>query len=230
MFFDWTYVVIVMPMLLVSIIAQINVKSTYSKYSKVFSKKGYTAEQAVRMILDKNGLYNVEITRVSGNLTDHYNPKTNKIALSDSVYGSSSVAAIGVAAHEAGHAIQHAKEYLPIKVRSAIVPITQIGSQLSTPLILLGLILELYQLAYLGIILFGSVVVFQLVTLPTEFDASKRAIAILSDGFFYEDEIKGAKKVLTSAALTYLAALFVAIASLLRLVLIVSGNGRNRRD
>ncbi len=230
MFFDWTYVVIVMPMLLVSIIAQINVKSTYSKYSKVFSKKGYTAEQAVRMILDKNGLYNVEITRVSGNLTDHYNPKTNKIALSDSVYGSSSVAAIGVAAHEAGHAIQHAKEYLPIKVRSAIVPITQIGSQLSTPLILLGLILELYQLAYLGIILFGLVVVFQLVTLPTEFDASKRAIAILSDGFFYEDEIKGAKKVLISAALTYLAALFVAIASLLRLILIVSGNGRNRRD
>lgn len=184
MFFDWTYVIIVMPMLIISMIAQVKVKSTYSKYSRVFSRRGYTAEQAARLILDRNGLQNVGIGRISGELTDHYDPRSNTISLSQNVYGSSSVAAIGVAAHEAGHAIQHATGYLPIKLRTAIVPVTQFGAKLSTPLIILGLLLGFYQLSYIGIILFGTVVVFQLVTLPTEFNASRRAIAVLSDGFF----------------------------------------------
>ncbi len=229
MYFDWTYVVIVLPMAILAMFAQMGVQSTYKKYSKVFSKRGLTADQAARAILDANGLQNVGIGRVSGHLTDHYDPRTNMISLSDSVYGNNSVAAIGVAAHEAGHAIQHATGYGPIKLRSAIVPITQIGSKLSTPLIILGLILGFYQLAYAGIILFGTVVVFQLVTLPTEFNASRRAITVLSNGYLDESETKGAKKVLNAAAMTYVAALFVALASLLRFILIVSG-GRSRRD
>ncbi len=229
MYWDWTYLVIVFPMIILSLIAQARVSRTYSKYSKVFSKRGWTAEAAVRAILDKSGLYSVKIVRVSGELTDHYNPKTNEIALSDSVYGSTSVAAIGVAAHEAGHAIQHAENYAPIRLRSAIVPITQFGSRLSTPLVILGLILGFYPLAYAGIILFGTVVIFQLVTLPTEFNASRRALAILSEGYLDGDELKGTKKVLSAAAMTYLAALFVALASLLRLLVIVSG-GNRRRD
>ncbi len=230
MFFDWTYVVIVMPMLIISLFAQAKVQSTYTKYSKVFNRKGYTAEQAARMILDKNGLQNVGIGRVAGNLTDHYNPKTNTISLSDTVYGSTSVAAIGVAAHEAGHAIQHAEDYTPIKIRTAIVPITQIGSQLSMPLVLLGILFGMYPLAYIGIILFGTVVLFQLVTLPSEFNASRRALAALSDGYLADDEVKGAKKVLSAAAMTYVAALFVALANLLRLLIIVSGGRNNRRN
>lgn len=229
MFFDWTYVIIVLPMLIISMIAQVKVKSTYSKYSRIFSRRGYTAEQAARLILDRNGLQNVGIGRISGELTDHYDPRSNTISLSQNVYGSSSVAAIGVAAHEAGHAIQHATGYLPIKLRTAIVPVTQFGAKLSTPLIILGLLLGFYQLAYIGIILFGTVVVFQLVTLPTEFNASRRAIAVLSDGFLDKDEVSGTKKVLSAAAMTYVAALFVSLASLLRLILIVSGGRNNRR-
>lgn len=230
MFFDWTYLIIVMPMLIISFFAQAKVQSTYTKYSKVFNRRGYTAEQAARMILDKNGLRDVGIGRISGNLTDNYNPKTNIISLSDAVYGSTSVAAIGVAAHEAGHAIQHANEYTPIKIRTAIVPITQIGSQLSMPLVLLGLVFGIYPLAYIGIILFGAVVLFQLVTLPAEFNASRRALAALSDGYLADDEVRGAKKVLSAAAMTYVAALFVALANLLRLLIIVSGGRNNRRD
>ncbi len=229
MYFDWTYVIIVLPMVILSMIAQAKVQSTYSKFSKVFSRRGYTAERAARAILDKNGLRNVGIGRVAGNLTDHYDPRTNMISLSDSVYGSSSVAAIGVAAHEAGHAIQHAVGYGPIKLRTAIVPITQIGSKLSMPLVILGLLLGFYQLAYVGIIFFGAVVVFQLVTLPTEFNASRRAMEVLeADGYLDEDELRGSKKVLSAAAMTYVAALFVSLASLLRLIVIVSG-GKNRR-
>ncbi len=229
MYFDWTYVVIVLPMLILSMIAQVQVQSTYRKYSKVFSRSGMTAEAAARLILDRNGLQHVAIGRIGGELTDHYNPKTNTILLSDAVYGYNSVAAIGVAAHEAGHAIQHATGYLPIRIRAAVVPITQFGSRLSTPLILLGLIFGYYPLAYAGILLFGTVVIFQLVTLPTEFNASRRALAVLSEGFLDDEERKGARKVLSAAAMTYVAALFVSLASLLRLVLIVSG-GRNRRD
>lgn len=229
MYFDWTYVVIVLPMLIVSMIAQVKVKSTYATYSRVFSRRGYTAEQAARLILDRNGLRNVGIGQVAGELTDHYDPRNNTISLSQSVYGSSSVAAIGVAAHEAGHAIQHATGYLPIKIRNAIVPVTQFGSKLSTPLVILGLLFGFYPLAYAGIILFGTVVIFQLVTLPTEFNASRRALAVLSDGFLDKDEAKETKKVLSAAAMTYVAALFVSLASLLRLIVIVSGRRDRRR-
>jgi len=227
MYFDWTYVVLVLPMVILTMIAQGNVTATYNKYSKVISRRGLTAEQAVRQILAANGLHNVAITRVAGNLTDHYDPRTNSIALSDTVYGSRSIAAIGVAAHEAGHAIQHAVGYFPIKVRTAIVPITQFGSKLSTPLLILGLLLGFYPLAYAGILLFALTTVFQLVTLPTEYNASRRALEALEGGYLDEDELKGTKKVLSAAASTYLAALFVSLASLLRLILIVNGRRRD---
>ena len=227
MYFDWTYVVLVLPMLILTMIAQGNVTATYNKYSKVMSRRGFTAEEAVRRILEANGLYHVTITRVAGNLTDHYDPRTNSIALSDTVYGSRSIAAIGVAAHEAGHAIQHAVGYWPIKVRTAIVPATQIGSRLSTPLLILGLLLGFYPLAYAGILLFALTTLFQLVTLPTEYNASRRALEALEGGYLDEDELKGTKKVLSAAASTYLAALFVSLASLLRLILIVNGRRRD---
>ncbi len=229
MYFDYTYLVIVLPMLILTMIAQARVTSTYQKYAKVASRRGITAEEAVRGILQANGLTDVAITRVAGNLTDHYDPRSNSIALSDTVYGNTSVAAIGVAAHEAGHAIQHATGYLPVKIRTAIVPVTQFGAKLSTPLVILGLLLGFYPLAYVGILLFGLTTVFQLVTLPTEFDASHRAMKALEGGYLAEDELQGTRKVLSAAAMTYLAALFVSLASLLRLILIVNGNGRRRR-
>ena len=215
-------------MVILSLWAQIKVKSTYNKFSTVYSRSGMTAEMAVRKILDSNGLFNVGITRVPGELTDHYDPRTNTIALSDSVYGSTSVAAIGVAAHEAGHAIQHAVGYTPIKIRTSMVPVTNIGSTLSMPLVIIGLILGNYYLAMVGVIFFSLTTVFQLVTLPTEFDASRRAVKALSGyGYMNDEELKGTKKVLSAAAMTYLAALFVSIMSLLRLLLIVGG-GRRR--
>lgn len=215
-------------MLIISMWAQIKVNSTYKKYSKVYSRAGMTAEVAVRKILDSNGLFNVGITRVPGELTDHYDPRSNTIALSDSVYGSTSVAAIGVAAHEAGHAIQHAVGYGPIKLRTALVPVTNFGSRLAMPLFIIGLLLANQPLAYAGIILFSLTVVFQLVTLPTEFNASRRAVKALGGyGYMNDEELKGTKKVLSAAAMTYLAALFVALASLLRLI-IIAGGGRRR--
>jgi Zn-dependent membrane protease YugP len=215
-------------MVLLSIWAQVKVKSTYNKYSTVYSRSGMTAEMAVRKILDTNGLFHVGITRVPGELTDHFDPRTNTIALSDSVYGSTPVAAIGVAAHEAGHAIQHAVGYAPIKIRSSMVPVTNFGSTLSIPLVIIGLIVGNYYLALAGVILFSLTTVFQLVTLPTEFDASRRAVQALSGyGYMNDEELKGTKKVLSAAAMTYLAALFVSVMSLLRLLLIVGG-GRRR--
>ena len=227
MYFDWTYVVFVLPMVILSLIAQVKVKSTYTKYSRILSRRGLTAEQAARMILDRNGLRNVPVGRISGDLTDHFDPRTNSISLSDSVYGNTSVAA-----HESGHAVQYAEGYAPLKFRNAIVPVTQFGAKLSTPLVILGLILSIYPLAYAGIILFGAVVVFQLVTLPTEFNASRRALAVLEEGNYLDgEELRGAKKVLSAAAMTYVAALFMSLMSLLRLIVIVSGskNSRNRR-
>ena len=232
MYFDWTYVVFVLPMVILSLIAQVKVKSTYTKYSRILSRRGLTADQAARMILDRNGLRNFPVGRISGDLTDHFDPRTNSISLSDSVYGNTSVAAIGVAAHESGHAVQYAEGYAPLKFRNAIVPVTQFGAKLSTPLVILGLILSIYPLAYAGIILFGAVVVFQLVTLPTEFNASRRALAVLEEGNYLDgEELRGAKKVLSAAAMTYVAALFMSLMSLLRLIVIVSGskNSRNRR-
>ena len=226
MYFDMTYIVLVLPAVIFAMWASANVSSTYKKYSKVMSKSGYTANDVVRNILDAYGLHSVRIEHISGDLTDHYDPKANVIRLSDTTDGSRSAAAIGVAAHEAGHAVQHATGYLPIKIRMALVPVCNLGSNLAMPLVILGLILGMYPLCYLGIIAFAAATFFQLVTLPVEFNASNRALAILKNANMPEEDIKTSKKVLTAAALTYVAALAVSLANLLRLIIIV--NGRNR--
>ncbi|MDE6594010.1 MAG: zinc metallopeptidase [Oscillospiraceae bacterium] len=209
-----------------SLIAQGLVQLYFKKYSKVLNSRGITGADAARAILDQNGLSNVRIERVSGTLTDHYDPTANVIRLSDGVYDSSTVAAVGVAAHEAGHAVQYGVGYAPIKLRSAIIPVTQIGAKLTTPLVLLGLMFSWGQLIDLGIILFCAVVIFQAVTLPVEFNASGRALTILRDSYILEgDELDGARKVLIAAALTYVAALVSALISLLRLLAL---RGRRR--
>ncbi len=228
MFYDPTYL-LVLPAIIFALIAQIMVKSTFSKYSSENNQHGYTAKEVARKILDENGLYNVSIEYVSGNLTDHYDPSANVIRLSDSVYNSTSVAAIGVAAHEVGHAIQHAQGYAPIKIRQAIIPITQIGSSLALPLVFIGMLIGALQwLIPIGIFLYTGVVLFQAVTLPVEFNASGRALKTLDENvILYKSEVKMAKKVLTAAAMTYVAAMFSSLMSLLRLILI---SNRNRRS
>lgn len=220
--FTVTSYLLVLVAFVVSLAASANVKSTYKRYSNVNNARGFTADEVARKILDDNGLHNVRIEHIHGNLTDHYDPRDNVIRLSDAVYGQTSVAAIGVAAHECGHAVQHSVEYTPIKIRSAIIPVTQFGSQLAYPLVILGLILGGNQLFItIGIWLYIAVVAFQLVTLPTEFDASHRALKTLEgSGFLMPEENKQARKVLTAAALTYVAALFTAIVNLLRLIAI----------
>lgn len=225
---DATYIFLVLPAVIFAMWAQFNVKSTFSKYSKIASRSGMTGFDSARRILDANGLGNVRIAHVSGDLTDHYNPTDNTIYLSDSVYGSNSAAAIGVAAHEAGHAVQHATGYTPIKIRAAIIPITNIGSNLAMPLIILGIILSFPTLAYIGVAAFGLSTLFQLVTLPVEFDASGRALKAL-EGSLDGDDLASARKVLRAAALTYVAALAVSLVNLLRLLIIVAGNDRRRR-
>lgn len=225
--FDYSYIIYVLPALVIAMLAQVHVKTSFGRYSKVYNRRGYTGYQIARDILDRNGLYHVKIERVPGSLTDHFDPTAGVVRLSDAVYNSTSVAAIGVAAHEVGHAIQHAKGYLPIKIRSAIVPITQIGSTLAWPLALFGIILGMESLAMIGVWLFLVVVVFQLITLPVEFNASRRALQTIKDQAFLEgEEYTGAKKMLTAAALTYVAALLVAIGNLLRLLSIVNRNNR----
>lgn len=232
--FDWTYVVLVLPCVILSLWASFNVNSTFSRYSRQFSRRNITGAQAAEQVLRSHGVYNVRIERVSGNLTDHFDPRTNVIRLSDNVYGSTSTAAIGVACHEAGHAVQYAQDYAPIRLRSAVIPATNLGSKLAMPLILIGLLLSAfgdisYTIIYLGIGCFGLSLVFQLITLPVEFNASHRAMtAIAQTGFLTEDEQKGARKTLQAAALTYVAATATALAQLLRL-LILFGN-RNNRD
>ncbi len=207
--------------LIIPVVASLNVKSTYSKYSRVKNVKGWTAEQVARKILDSNGLYYISIERISGDLTDHFDPTANVIRLSDSVYGKTSVAAIGVAAHECGHAVQHAEEYSPIVIRSKMVPITNFCSKASYFLILIGLILSFNEvLVNLGIILFLGVVAFQLITLPVEFDASSRALKTLeNDSILEVTEVSSASKVLRAAAMTYVAALLTSLLQLLRLIL-----------
>lgn len=228
MYFDWTYFILVLPAMLFAMIASAGVNSTYAKYSKQHSSKGVTGAQAARLVLDKNGLQNIPIEQISGKLTDHYDPTANVIRLSGDVYNGTSTASIGVACHEVGHAIQHATGYTPIKIRSAIVPITNIGSKLAVPLIMIGIICSsLGQLfvwmAYIGLFGFALTAIFQLVTLPTEFNASSRALATIRDNsILTPDELKGAKKVLSAAAMTYVAALAVAVAQLLRLIIIVN--------
>ena len=229
MYFDSTYL-IVLPAIIFAMIAQFMVKSTFSKYSTVRNQHGYTAAEVARRILDDNGLNYIPIEHVNGELTDHYDPTSNVIRLSDSVYNSTSVAAIGVAAHEVGHAIQHAEGYAPIKVRQAIIPITQIGSKLALPLILIGMLISVFDfLIPVGIFLYAGVVLFQAVTLPVEFNASGRALKTLDeDLILYKDEVRMAKSVLSAAAMTYVAAMFSSLMTLLRLILIASG-GRRRR-
>jgi len=206
--------------------AQHNVKSTFAKYSRVPSSM--TGADAARLVLQGYGIGNVGIAQVGGQLTDHYDPRSDTISLSDSVYDVRTAAAVGVAAHEAGHAAQYAENYGPIKLRAAIIPVTNIGSNLAMPLVLLGIALSFESLAYLGVICFGVSVVFQLITLPVEFDASRRAVKALADSGTMTDEgLSAAKQVLTAAALTYVAALAVAIGNLLRLLTIVN---RSRRD
>ncbi len=224
---DKEYILLVIPAMIFAIYAQSKVSSTFSKYKSVLSRRNVTASEAARAILNANDLYDVKIERVSGNLTDHYDPRTNVIRLSDSVYSSTSVASIGVAAHEAGHAIQHSKGYIPIKLRNAVLPVANLGTHLAFPLVILGIAFSNPSLADIGVLLFAAVVAFQLVTLPVEFNASRRALAALdSSRILYEEEVKMSKKVLSAAAMTYVAATVVALANLLRLLSI---SRRSRR-
>lgn len=225
-YFDWTYLLLIAAFIF-STIASVKVKSTYNKYNKVTVKSGLTANEAVKRVLEANGVYGVGMSHVSGDLSDNFNPKNNVISLSDTVDGRCSIAAIGVACHEAGHAVQHDKEYGPAKLRLAIVPVTNFGAQLSMPLLCIGLFLGIMGLVYVGIALFSICTFFQLVTLSTEFDASRRAIKALEGcGILDDEELKGAKKVLSAAAMTYVAALSTSLLQLLRFILIA----RNRSD
>ena len=229
--YSWTYL-LVLAGVIVCLIASAKVRSTYNRYSSVRSMSGMTGAQAAQRILAHAGIRDVQIQHVSGNLTDHYDPGRKVLRLSDSVYSSSSIAAIGVAAHETGHAIQHARNYAPLSLRSLMVPLANIGSRLSMPLILIGLLFSFASsmgdtLITLGIIFFGLSVVFTIITLPVEFNASRRAIACLDESrILYSDEIDGAKKVLSAAAMTYVASTVVALANLLRLIVVFG----NRRD
>lgn len=219
--FDYTWYLLVLPAFLLALWAQFRVQSTYAKYSRVRSMRGRTAAEVARQILDDHGLGYVQVDRIGGKLTDNYDPRSNIVHLSQEVYGSSSIAAIGVAAHECGHAVQHAEEYGPLKLRSAIIPITNLGSSLSIPLFLIGLLFNFSILMNIGILLFGLVALFQLITLPVEFNASRRALSTIGErGLLTDDETRGAKKVLSAAALTYVAALASSLAQLLRLVAI----------
>ena len=208
--------------------AQAKVNSTFNQYSRVTTYSRMTGFEAARRILDANGLRHVHIERVAGNLTDHYDPRTNVIRLSDSVYSSNSVAAIGVAAHEAGHAVQYAVNYTPIKIRTSILPVCQIGSQISWPLIIFGFFMNSQMLVNIGLIMFASIAVFQFVTLPVELNASNRAMdALAISGSITETELYGVEKVLKAAAMTYVAALAVSLAQLLRLVIRFGGRDRD---
>ena len=233
MYFDWTYVYLVLPCVIGAMWASSNVNSTFKRYSTQRTRRGISGAQAAQRVLAANGIGNVRIERVSGSLTDHYDPSMNVIRLSDDVYSSTSTAAIGVACHEAGHAVQYAQGYAPIKLRAAIVPVTNFGSKLAMPLILLGLLLSgfgefSYTMVYLGIACFGLSFVFQLVTLPVEFNASARALRAIQEGnLLTDEEFTGAKKTLRAAAMTYVAATAVALAQLLRLLLLF---GRRRRN
>ena len=225
-FIDYWYVVLVLPVLVASMIIQVKLQSTYNRYSQVRSRSGYTGAQIAEKVLRENGIYDVRVEHVRGNLTDHYSPKENVIRLSDGVYNSTSVAALGIACHEVVHAIQYHRNYAPIMVRNAFVPVANIGSMISWPLVLIGLVMGFGQLVTIGIVLFASVALFQLITLPVELNASRRAIQALDRGILDQAELNGTKRVLWAAAMTYVAALALSIAQLLRLLLLTRG----RRD
>lgn len=219
-YMDYWYIVLVIPAMIIAMIAQFKVKSNYNKFSKVLNSRGITGAYAAQTILSFYGITDVRIEQVSGRLTDHYDPKAKVIRLSQGVYSASSIAAVGIACHEAGHAAQHAESYLPIKIRTSLVPVCNIGSHLGIPLAFLGLFLNVQPLVIFGLVLYGAVFLFHLVTLPVEFNASRRAIKVIEEtNLLYDDEVNGAKKVLASAAMTYVASMLVALASLLRLVL-----------
>ncbi len=218
-FYDSTWFMLVLPALFFSMYAQMKIKSTFSKYLQVPSQTGLTGSQIARFILDKNGLYNVRVEPVAGSLTDHYDPRTEVVRLSQNVFGGSSIAAVSVAAHEVGHAIQHANSYFPLSLRSALAPVASFGSRLVWVFIFIGMIISPFFID-IGIALFLGVVLFQIVTLPVEFNASKRALEQLEAGIIDEESARGSKKVLNAAALTYVAATIVALAELLRLLAI----------
>ena len=224
-YFDWTYILVVIGLVL-SLATSAKVNGTFSKYSRTWSRSGITGAEAARQILNANGIYDVTVRQVPGNLTDHFDPRSRTVNLSAAVYGSTSISAIGVAAHECGHVIQDAREYVPLKIRAALVPVANIGSNLAIPLIILGVIIGGVgsPLAEIGILMFSLAVLFQLVTLPVEFNASSRALKILGDSrILAEDEVKKAREVLGSAALTYVAAAASSILQLLRLVILFGG-------
>ena len=227
-YWDPTYILVIIGVI-ISLWASAKVKTTYSKYSRVRSMSGLTGAQAAERILHSAGLYDVRIEHISGDLTDHYDPKNRVLRLSDTVYGSASVAAVGVAAHECGHAVQDQKDYAPLRIRNSLVPVANFGTMAAWPIIIIGLIFgSSHFLVNLGILLFSLGVLFQLVTLPVEFDASSRAIQILGNtGILYGDEIRQTRKVLNAAAMTYVAAAAASILSLLRLILLFGGRDRD---
>ena len=226
------YCILLIPVLLLSLWAQAQVSGNFKRYSGVANRRRLTGAQAAEAVLRAHGVYNVAIRPCSGSLTDHYDPRDNSISLSENVYNSTSIAAVGVAAHEAGHAVQYAEDYGPVRLRTAIIPATQIGSKFSFILLLVGMVLYSQSLFFVGILLFSLTTIFQLITLPVEFNASHRALQTLeNEQLLYDDELSGAKKVLKAAALTYVAALLMSALQLLRYVLIFVGrNNRGRRD
>lgn len=236
MWLDMYYIIIVLPFVLLALLASLHVKTTYAKYEKMDTSNGISGAEAARRVLDAHGLSHVRIEITGGNLTDHYDPRSDVVYLSGAVYSGRNAAACGVAAHEAGHAVQHAEEYGPARLRMALVPVTNVGSSIGMWLIILGVILialsEVFlYVAYAGVLLFSISAIFQLVTLPVEFNASRRALSALSDsGEFTVEEERGARRVLTAAALTYVAALAVSIAQILRLLLIIASAQGRRRD
>ena len=226
-YYDPTYLLLI-PGILLALYAQFKVTSTFNRFKQVGSRSGLTGAQAARMILDSNGCRHVEIEPVRGSLTDHYDPENNVLRLSSEVYGSRSIAAIGVAAHEAGHAIQDAQSYAPLAIRANLVPVANIGSSMAMPLFFLGLLMSWEPLLKVGILCFAFSVLFYVVTLPVEFNASRRAVTLLAAGYLSDDEVRGVKAVLSAAALTYVAAALQAVLQLLRLVLLA--NSRRRDD
>lgn len=220
LFYDYYYLILVIPAMILAMVAQVMVKSTYNKYAKVSNSRNITGAYAAQAVLTHYGIHDVRIEQISGKLSDHYDPKAKVIRLSSEVYSGSSIAAVGIACHEAGHAAQHAENYAPIKVRNSLVPVCNIGSSLGIPIAILGYFLGFEPLIIIGLLLYALIAVFHLVTLPVEFNASRRAINVIDETqLLYDDEMSGTKKVLSAAAMTYVASLIVAIANLLRLVL-----------
>ena len=228
-YLDFSYIIFIIPALLFGLWAQFRVNTAFNKNSRIANSRGYTGAETAKYILEQNGVYDVTIRHISGNLTDNYNPKNKTINLSDGVYNSASVAAVGIAAHETGHAIQHAVSYFPIRLREMVIPVTQIGSWVYMPLLLLGMLFSSQTMIDVGIIMFSMIAVFQLITLPVEFNASNRAIKTIREGeLLYGQELSGAKSVLKAAALTYVAALVSSLAQILRLMVLFGGNRRRQ--